>query len=218
MDAKLLVQHASLLNAQGVHALKVGSSAAAHQLFREALEVMAQAPPIMPPSQPYHGYPKIIVSSCDVPGFDRSDYYVCNAPLLFDVTDLRCLDGDALAICCQATMFNLALTAHQRGMMTGFQGNLASAGRLYEQCLRLNNDIEGPEDEVSAVVLASLNNVAQIFYSPGNYDLALERLQCVQQLVSEAGLSACQSGLTTQLDEILLNVLAMCKPSTAPCA
>lgn len=219
MNAKVLIQHASLLNSEGVRALAGGNAGAAHQRFKQALEVLSHAtePTLrFPPLKA--SYPSVVLSCCPVPGFDQSDYYVCNNALLFDVSAQQVLDGDAIAACCHASMFNLALTAHQRGLATGSQRTLASAGRLYDQCLRLSSDFEAPANEVNLFVMASLNNAAQINYSLGDFDLAVERLQSVRELVAETDLTACGLPNVLEVDEVILNVLVTCKPSTAPCA
>lgn len=221
MNAKVLVHHASLLNAEGVQALTLGNSPIAHQRFKQALELMSHATQLNLPNSPTTGYQKNVVSCCPVPGFDQNDYYVCNNALLFNVpAEQQVMDAAAVANCCHASMFNLALTLHQRGVLTGSQKNLAAAGRLYEQCLRLSADLEGPAGEINILAMASLNNAAQIYYSLGDFDLAVERLESVRRLVSTTDLTECDAGLATvlQLDDVILNVLVTCKPSTAPCA
>ncbi|CAB9515917.1 expressed unknown protein [Seminavis robusta] len=228
MDSKLLVNQAALLNAEGSHALTLGDAMAAHYKLKQALQVLSQATDSCIQQAPVikeEGWYRSIVSSAVVPGLNETsqggDFYVCNNALLFHFLDEDVIDSAAVAICCHCVMFNMALTLHQRGMLTGTERNFVSAGRLYEQCLRLSAEIEGSVDDLNIMAIAIWNNLAQLHYMLGDYDMAIENLKTVQGFVSDTDLEECVSpGLAhaVKLDNVILNVLVTSRPTTAPCA
>ena len=103
----------------------------------------------------------------------------------------------------------------------GSRSNLLSAGRLYEQCLKLSDDLPGPANDANVMNMAILNNIAQVHLSLEDFDSALDTLQSVQTLLPETNIEDCVSpALPTilQMDEVIRNILVTSAPTMAACA
>jgi tetratricopeptide (TPR) repeat protein len=221
------VNQAALLNAEGVHALTLGDAVVAHLTFAKALHALSNAAQFCSRAtdDEEKDWYKAIVSACDVPGLNGNievgGFYVCNNALLFDLLEGQAIDSAIVAICCHCTMFNMALSLHQRGMLAGTRRHFISAARLYEQCLRLSDAIDGPVDDVNILVMSTWNNLAHLQAMLGDFDKALENLQTVQHLVCDTDVERCASpGLarSLQIDDVILNVLVTRRPTAAACA
>ena len=219
------------MNTAGVHALSLGNAPAAHNSFRQALQTLSSAAAAIGNEgaassisidEPKNcsGWQATCLSSCIVPGFEKEDYYICNNALVYDIQG-KGVNSHSIALCCHCTMFNLALTLHQRGISMGSQNNLLSAGRMYEQCLKLGADLPGSFEDNNVIKMAVLNNVAQLQYSLGQFEAAVETLQTIRALLQETNLEECVSPAITsflRLDDLFLNILVTAAPTTAPCA
>jgi hypothetical protein len=221
------VKQAAILNAEGVHALTLGNAMVAHQSFSQALRALSHATQLSGQTT-YHGdngWHKAIVSAWAVPelGGNRDDdgFYVCNSALLFTLNEEQVIDSPTVVICCYCAMFNTALCFHQRGMLTGTRSNFMSAARLYEKCLLLGAEIDGPVNDLNILTIANCTNLAHLQAILGDFDKALENLETVKHLVPDTDVEKCVSpgfAHVLQIDEIILNVLVTSRPQTAACA
>lgn len=163
---------------------------------------------------------KRILSYSSIPGLSSDGFYICNNALLFNSQDSQ--DGNvnstAIALCCQCTLFNMALCLHQWGNSLKSRSNLLSAGRLYEQCLKLGDDLPGAATDAIVIKMIILNNVAHLQCSLGDVDKAIENLETIRNLLMETSIEDCVSPAlpaVLQLDELVLNVLVTAVPMTA---
>ena len=229
MDCTQLIKQASKMNSAGVHALSLGNAQTAYQSFRQALQALSSAAALCDQevrfmncdeSKTCSAWQATCLSSCIIPGLEDEGNYICDNALVYNIQG-KSMNSDSIAICCHYTMFNLALTLHQRGISVGSQSNLLSAGRMYEQCLKLGADLPGSFEDNNVIKMAVLNNVAQLQYSLGQFEAAVETLQTIRALLQETNLEECVSPAITsflRLDDLFLNILVTAAPTTAPCA
>ena len=226
MNCKQLVCQACMMNTAGVHALASGNAPVAHQSFRQALETLSCAADLRGrESGPVEGvdsaksnnWQATGLSHCPVPGLVNEGFYICNSALLYNIQDIS-IDDATIAMCCHSTMFNMALTLHQRGIAVGARSSLLSAGRLYEQCLKISADLPGPPEDANVIKMATLNNIAQLHCSLSDYKSAVETLDAVRALLQETDVTSPALTNILQMDDLFLNILVTSAPTTAPCA
>lgn len=221
------VKQAAILNAEGVHALTIGDAVVAHQSFSQALHALSNATQFCRQTtcddEKY--WHRAIVCACSVADLNGNSeaggFYVCNSALFFNMHQEQVIDSDTVAICCYCTMFNMALCLHQRGMLTGARRNFISAAGLYEKCLVLASEIDGPVDDLNILDMAICNNLAHLQAMLGDFDKALENLEIVRHLLRDTDVEKCVSpGLAhvVQIDDVILNVLVTSRPTTAASA
>ena len=215
-----------MMNTAGVHALALGNAPVAHQSFRQALETLSCAASLcsqeLAPvegidSAKSNSWQPTGLSHCPVLGLENEGFYVCNSALLYNFQDFIINDA-TIAMCCHSTMFNMALTLHQRGIELGVRSSLLSAGRLYEQCLKISSDLAETNGDAHVIKMATLNNVAQLHYSLGDYTSAIETLEAVRALLPDTDVTSPAMTNMLQMDDLFLNILVTSAPTTAPCA
>lgn len=229
MDCTQLILQASLMNTAGVRALSLRNARAAHHSFQQALKILSLAAGLCNQESismdcdratKSSGWQATGLSHCAVPGFDNEGYYICTNAFVYNFQG-KDIDSETIAILCHCTMFNLALTLHQRGISVGARNALLSAGRMYEQCLKLIAELAEPAEDNNVIKMVILNNVAQLQYSLGEFEAAVESLQAVRDLLPETNIDDCVSPANTsilQMDDLFLNILVTAAPTTAPCA
>jgi hypothetical protein len=145
-------------------------------------------------------------SSYPIGNMEQPFYLYSNA-FVFEA----CEDVD-IAFCNALVLFNLGLAFHQRAINFGEEPKLRKAFSFYDLSMQLINELSAYS---GALLLAALNNSAQIQVELGEYQRACETLEVLQ---SEA--IHVPAGLLEQedMDQFFLNAALTRPPTAAACA
>jgi hypothetical protein len=201
-----LLHHIAHLNKVGVSHLASGCGGEALKAFKEALVIMRKATE-HPDSEELFMSKVQTCSTQDINGLDSS-FYLYNNAFLFEATA-----GLDIAFANAIVLFNLAIAFHQRGMSTGEEPKLRRALSLYDLSTQLISEVTPYS---GALLMAALNNAAQIQFGLADYQGACETLAMLQSEATHLPLSECSPDILGEehLDQIFLNV-ALTKPPTA---
>ena len=199
------------LNQAGVAYLAVGERDHAVKAFTAALGIMSKVTQEPSSMQIFQSTHHQISGSQAISGLDTS-FYVYNNGLIFDASE----DMD-IVFSNSIILFNLALAFHQRGIMCGQEVKLRKALSMYDLCLQLIIELSPCS---AALLLAALNNSAQIHFELADYQCASETLDALYGESAHVFLSECPPALLEQyhIDQFLLNVSLAKPPTTAACA
>lgn len=159
--------------------------------------------------------------SLEVPGLEDV-FFIYNRAVLLDPSETSDLSATNAII-----LFNLALAFHQRGLLCGQEAKLGKAVHLYDLCTKLVYDVSS---SLGPLILAALNNQAQIYYSMGDYAKVEEQLQVIRSVAEYVTMPRenTRSSSNTNVnkpafeqrhfEEIYLNVAITQPPTTAASA
>lgn len=207
-----LLQEACQLNNSGASFLASGNAGSAVKALKSALVIMesisrddAREDPIKS-----HLASDATQATVEIPGLD-DPFFIYNRALLLDTTSIQEMD---LAFSNAVVLFNLSLTFHQRGKTCCQEAKLQHALRFYE--LSANLVSNSSSNCSAALVMAALNNQAQICYNLCHYNVATHVLNQVRELAQEVSAPQDTSSPFSQevLDQIYLNVLTISHPPT----
>jgi hypothetical protein len=209
---------AARLNNQGVTALLEGDDKAAVPALTQSIKMMKQEM-----SRPSNSNMKKSVtlsddcehSTVELPGFQgaQTSYIFTEAitiPENGDQSELHTHIYSAVVI------FNLALTFHREGK-NGKIESMVKAQKLYTMVLKiLNNQCM---NRVAVIAkLASINNLSQIRFDCGEYELAREGLDHVSAFIRGSGNTKNAMLEEPEIQGLLMNVLLLKEPVIAPAA
>ena len=128
-----------------------------------------------------------------------------------------------------ASIFNMALTYHQRALQGERQseGMFRVAARMYDQCLQIIGSLptQMQQEDLKVLQMIVLNNRSHVAYELDDFHRAQAALTQVGRLSRKIArqtsekLTAIAKVLTEDaFDEMALNVLVTSPPKTAPCA
>jgi hypothetical protein len=145
-------------------------------------------------------------------------FYVFNKALTFDVPQEEVDLGFFNAV----IMFNLALSFHQHGLVFGQEDKLRKSIHIYGLCAKL---LEGDATASSgSLMLAAINNKAQVYFTLSEYDQARQELDqlktCAESVVKMMDNSTSETSpfQPRDIDEFFLNIALMQPPTAAPMA
>ena len=199
------LQQIAHLNKVGVSALASGDGSEALKAFKNALAVMGFVTQ-HPSSDALFQCKTQSFSAHPVRKMDRS-FYLYNNAFVFEAN----VEVD-IAFCNAIILFNLALACHQRGVQTGNEARFRKALSFYDLSTQLITEMTPYS---GALLLASLNNSAQIQFELADYHGACETLELLQGEAVHV-----PPGVLEQedVDQFFLNVALTRPPTTAASA
>jgi hypothetical protein len=115
-------------------------------------------------------------------------------------------------------IFNLALSCHQQGTITGNEILLKKAARLYALVVRILDNADS-DDEVHYVLKClALNNGAQLHYEQCDYDLSQICMEEMFHLLMQTDCLLDDFLEADEADQVRLNMLHLQLPSVARAA
>jgi hypothetical protein len=141
--------------------------------------------------------------------YDRLLYIPPN-PVIATEDDLEWIVLTASA----SIIYNLALSWHLQGRITGKAGPLKKAGRLYELVVTVLDNADCSDDSYGVLQVVSLNNLAHLNFELGDYD------SCRKFLADMCDMLMVCDYLDNYLDfdeadEIRFNILHLRPPNVA---
>jgi hypothetical protein len=209
---------AARLNNQGVTALLEGDDKAAVVALTQSIKMMKQA--MSKPSNSDMKKSATLSDDCEhstveLPGFqgDLESYLFTEAITIPENGDQSELDTQIYSA---VVIFNLALPVHREGK-NGKIESMVKAQKLYTMVLKiLNNQCM---NRVAVIVkLASINNLSQIRFDCGEYELAREGLDHVSAFMRASGNANNAMLEEPEIQALLINVLLLKAPVIAPAA
>jgi hypothetical protein len=209
---------AARLNNQGVTALLEGNDKAAVATLTRSIKMMKQE--MSKPSNSDMKKSATLSDDCEhstveFPGFQgaHESYLFTEAITIPENGDRSELDTQ---IYTAVVIFNLALTVHREGK-NGKIEFMDKAQKLYTMALKiLNNQCM---NRVAVIVkLASINNLSQIRFDCGEYELAREGLDHVSAFMRASGNTNNAMLVEPEIQCLLMNVLLLKAPVIAPAA
>lgn len=199
------LQQIAHLNKVGVSCLATGRRGEAVKAFTNALVVLSRVTH-HPSSDELFQYKVQQCSMQPIGGMEKSFYLYSNA-FVFEAS----MEAD-IAFCSGLILFNLALAFHQKGIQSGQEARLRKALSLYDLATQLISEISA---STGALLLAALNNSAQVQFELGDYHVACETLELLQGEAMHV-----PSGILEQehIDQFFLNVALTRPPTTAASA
>jgi tetratricopeptide (TPR) repeat protein len=212
-----LFQEASQLNNQGVVALIQGDDDFAIESMTKAIKLMKKelAKPATALTDFTSSEDGPELRTVEIPDMESSDenYEVFNQAIHVPCNSRDESDLD-IHVYSAAVIFNLALAHHRKGM-NGNEVYRVKALRLYSMVLQIIDDSLISFQTAATVKLATINNLAQIQVSRGNYEDAEEVLKHLYGVLHAATESVLAS---PQVQGLLMNVLMFRAPSVAAAA
>jgi hypothetical protein len=217
---------AARLNNQGVTALLEGDDKAAVAALTQSITIMKQElskvteNDDMTKSAPFSSDDDREDSTTTVklPGFHgaQDSYIFADAINIPEHGDQTVLD---IQIYSAAVIFNLALVAHREGnTILGNASSRAKAQKLYLMVLKVLNN-QYMNNRVAVIVkLAAINNLSQIRFDCGEYELAREGLTHLSIFMQTSGNTSDAMLEEPKIQGILMNVLLLKAPVIAPAA
>jgi hypothetical protein len=214
---------AARLNNQGVTALLEGDNKAAVAALTRSIKIMKQE--LSKPTENVDLTKSAHCSSDDcehstveLPGFQGGqDSYI-----FADAIKIPEHAGDQTVIDIQiysaAVIFNLALAVHREGNTIDNASPMAKAQKLYSMVLKVLNN-QYMNNRVAIVVkLAAINNLSQIRFDCGEYELAREGLDHLSTFMRTSDSTNNAMLEEPEMQGLLMNVLLMKAPVIAPAA
>lgn len=199
------LQQIAQLNKVGVQCLASGNGGDAVKVFKNALAHMGYV--TQHPSSDDLFQCKAQNCSSHPIGNMESSYYLYSSGFVFEAG----VEVD-IAFCNAVILFNLALAFHQRGIQHGQEARLRKAVSFYDLSTQLISELSASS---GALLLAALNNSAQIQFELGQYDVACETLELLQGEAVNV-----PPGVLEQedVDQFFLNAALTRPPTVAACA
>jgi hypothetical protein len=209
---------AARLNNHGVTALLEGDDKAAVAALTQSIKMMKQDM-----SKPSNSDMKKSItlsddcehSTVELPGFQGAQeaFIFTEAITIPENGDQSELDTQIYSA---VVIFNLALTFHREGK-NGKIKSMVKAQKLYTMVLKiLNNQCM---NRVAVIAkLASINNLSQIRFDCGKYELAREGLDHVSAFLRASGNTNNTMLEEPEIQGLLINVLLLKAPVIAPAA
>lgn len=143
--------------------------------------------------------------------------YVYNRPLII-VTDLDGVSEDHLQwfvlTATTSIIFNLALSWHLHGNATGKSMLLTKASHLYNLVINVIDNAETVDESYAVLECVALNNLAQIHFEQGNYDICRDCLSELFDLIQMNDFLDIYLD-SEEADEIRFNILHLRAPVAA---
>ena len=205
-----LLDQIAQLNKIGVLSLASGSEGEALKAFKQALVTMGQL--TQHPESEVHFMSKVQTCTTQPLQGLNSSFYLYNKAFVFEGNlQLDIAYANALIL------FNLAITFHQRGISQRDESKLRRALSLYDLSIQLISELSPYS---GALLVAALNNSAQIQYGLGDYQGACETLELLENEAVHLPLSACSQDVLgeEQIEQIFLNIALTMPPTVAASA
>lgn len=198
-------------NKVGVSYLAVGDGGNAVKAFKAALVTMSGIAQD-PSTETLFLSKNHKCTAVDIPGLEKDSFYAFSKALVFEPSSEIDLSFTNAIL-----LFNMALTFHQRGSYAGETSKLCKAQSLYKLSCDLINEISSCS---GALLLAAMNNQAQIHFELGNYAQAIDVLGAMGREANEICLAESPSSPFTQehFDQFYLNIAVTRPPIAAACA
>jgi hypothetical protein len=218
-----LFAQAARLNNQGVAALLEGDDKAAAATLTQSIKIMKQelskvtAFDDMTKSAPFSSDDCGHSTTVELPGFHgaQDSYIFTDAINIPEHGDQTVVD---LQIYSAAVIFNLALAVHREGNTIGNALSMAKAQKLYLMVLKVLNN-QYMNNRVAVIVkLAAINNLSQVRFDCGEYELAREGLHHLSAFMRTSGNTSDAMLEEPKIQGLLMNVLLLKAPFIAPAA
>jgi hypothetical protein len=220
-----LFAQAARLNNQGVAALLEGDDKAAAATLTQSIKIMKQelskvtAFDDMTKSAPFSSDDCVHSTTVELPGFHhgaQDSYIFTDAINIPEHGDQTVVD---LQIYSAAVIFNLALAVHREGNTIGnASSSMAKAQKLYLMVLKVLNN-QYMNNRVAVIVkLAAINNLSQIRFDCGEYELAREGLAHLSAFMRTSGNTSDAMLEEPKIQGLLMNVLLLKAPVISPAA
>jgi hypothetical protein len=135
--------------------------------------------------------------------------YIWTEPLVIDLvrdSPTTCTMESAIIV------YNMGLTYHLEGYMTCLEKALCLFDMSFNLALSMPSDVRS-----SKIVMASLNNAAQILHSLGTYQLSRQFLDTLTTYIMSLPPTSCQESLRER-HQFLLNAMLLHEPGIAGAA
>ena len=215
---------AACLNNQGVTALLEGNDKAAVAALTQSINIMKQELSNVPEnndikrSAPFSSNDYENRSTTGkLPGFHgaQDSYIFAEAINIPEHGDQTVVD---IQIYSAAVIFNLALAVHREGNTTGSASSMAKAQKLYLMVLEVLNN-QYMNSRVAVIVkVAAINNLSQIRFDCGEYELVREGLAHLSTFLRASGNTSDAMLEEPKIQGLLMNVLLLKEPVIAPAA
>ena len=215
---------AARLNNQGVAALLEGDDKAAVAALTQSINIMKQELSNVTEDNDTTKSAPFSSDDCEnssttveLPGFHvtQDSYIFADAINIPEHGDQTVVD---LQIYSAAVIFNLALAVHREGNTSGNASSMAKAQKLYLMVLEVLND-QYMNSRVAVIVkLAAINNLSQIRFDCGEYELAREGLAHLSTFMRTSDNTSDAMLEEPKIQDLLVNVLLLKAPVIAPAA
>lgn len=217
-----IMQKALTLNSQGVFLLEQGNAGQASKAFQESLQIFKQAVSFIEtlenvaktdssPSQTFVQSPNI------VPGLESSSGFIYNHAIIIDHIPQTLGEIDILLPLYSAiVLFNLGLAYH-RDAKLGRESAFQRTIMLYRMALKLLDNFEAKNTDISAIALLVLNNQAQAHYESCDYQHSGICMAKVSSLIYNAD-GFKQVFQEDVMEGLILNVMLHDAPTAARAA
>jgi hypothetical protein len=210
-------------NNQGVIALLDGNDEAAVAALSQSLKMMKQE--LSKPSNAYGEKSATLSDNCEhstveLPGLQQGSqesYIFAEAITIPEHGDHSEVDTHIYSA---VVVFNLALAVHNEGNKNGKIASMAKAQKLYVMILKILKNNECMNNRVGVLVkLAAINNLSQIRFDCGEYELAREGLHHLSAFIRAGGnTNDALSDEGPEIQGLVMNILLLKAPLLAPAA
>jgi hypothetical protein len=212
---------AARLNNQGVTALLEGGDKAAVAALTESIKMMKQELSRPPSNSDMKKSATLSDDWCEHSIVELPHFQRAQESYLFTAAISIPENGDQSEVDTQiysaVVIFNLALAVH-RGDMNGKIESMAKAQKLYTMVLKVLNKNQCMSRVAVIVKLASINNLSQIRFDCGEYELAREGLDHLSVFMRASGNTNNAMLEEPEIQCLLMNVLLLKAPVIAPAA
>jgi hypothetical protein len=155
------------------------------------------------------------MESLPLPNMSDTQCYIYKSVIRISFDKLPSQVEQAAQVCSAVYIFNMALAHHREGLRQN-QKCSERAISLYNMVIRLLrfSNLRGP---AGVVKLAAINNLSQLRYDQGNYDLAREGLNHLSSIVQARSASLLQLS-DTELNGVIMNLAFLKPPRVAAAA
>jgi hypothetical protein len=210
------IESAILLNNQGVALLLSDNDVDAVDALTQSVKLMKQELLKLSNGENTTASRNIAYSTVEFPGMDDGKNYIFSQAIaLSQVLEFIPNECD-IRIYSAVVIYNLALGQHAVGKR-GDEVCLVKAEKLYAMVLKLLED-PSCKNRMSVVVkLASINNLSQLRFERGDFELAREGLAHVSRFLRTSQASGPFMD-EPEIQILLMNVLLLKAPKIAPAA
>jgi hypothetical protein len=211
-------EQAACLNNEGVTALLEGDDTSAIDAMTKSIKKMKKE--LSKPGTELRAFKSdissdaadLVMDTVEIPGVNSSETALfnqaINIPCQGEQTDLD------VHVYSAAVIFNLAL-AHHHAAITSDAGYLPKAEKLYAMVLKLLDDAALHLRTAVVIKLATINNLSQIRFENGDFELAREGLSHLSNFVRQTNNALLEE---PEVQGLLMNVLLLKVPRMAPAA
>jgi hypothetical protein len=216
-----LFAQAACLNNQGVAALLEGNDKAAVAALTQSIKMMKQEMSSRPSNSDSKKSTTLSDdcehSTAELPGFQgaQESYLFTEAIIIPETGNQSVVNTQIYSA---VVVFNLALAVHREGKNGKIESSMAKAQKLYTLASKVLNKNQCMNRVAVIVKLASINNLSQIRFDCGEYELARKGLHHLSAFMRASGNTNNAMLEEPGIQCLFMNVLLLKAPVIAPAA